>query len=113
VIAEIRKITDKPVKYLVIHTGIGITGLERRLTKRRFRACRLFREERERPDHAGTVAGVQQHFLEEDLPGYVGSLKKKLAEEEAKTPAPAGFLEEAEAFVRSGPFFVEQKSHAR
>jgi len=43
VIAEIRKITDKPVKYLVIsHWPLGSLGLERRLTKRRFRRADYF-----------------------------------------------------------------------
>jgi glyoxylase-like metal-dependent hydrolase (beta-lactamase superfamily II) len=112
VIAEIRKITDKPVKYLVISHWHWDHWFGAEAYKEAFPGVQIISQERERQIMLGPSQDFNKHFLEEDLPGYVDSLKKKLAEEEAKTPAPAN-LEKLKSLYEVDRFFVEQKSHAR
>ena len=112
VIAEIRKITYKPVKYLVISHWHWDHWFGAEAYKEAFPGVQIISQERERRIMLGPSQEFNKHFLEEDLPGYVGSLKKKLAEEEAKTPAPAD-LEKLKRLYEVDRFFVEQKSHVR
>jgi len=112
VIAEIRKITDKPVKYLVISHWHWDHWFGAEAYKEAFPEVQIISQERERRIMLGPSQDFNKHFLEEDLPGYVESLKKKLAEEEAKTPAPVD-LEKLKSLYAVDRFFVEQKSHAR
>ncbi len=108
VIAEIRKITDKPVKYLVISHWHWDHWYGAEAYKEVFPEVHIIAQERERPIMLGPSQEFNKKFLERDLPGYVDSLKKKVAEEEAKTPAPEG-LARLKATYEVDRFFLEQK----
>jgi cyclase len=112
VIAEIRKITALPVKYLVISHWHWDHWFGAEAYKEAFPDVRIISQERERRIMLGPSQEFNRHFLEEDLPGYVRSLKKTLDEGEAKTPAPAD-LEKLKNLYAVDSFFVEQKSRAR
>ena len=60
----------------------------------------------------GPVQEFNKSFLERDLPGYVEALKKKIAEEQVKTPAPEE-LGKLKARYEVDRFFLEQKKNVR
>jgi glyoxylase-like metal-dependent hydrolase (beta-lactamase superfamily II) len=112
VIAEIRKVTSQPVKYLVISHWHWDHWYGAEAYKEAFPDIRIIAQERERRIMLGASQDFNRNFLEQDLPGYVESLKKKLAEEEAKTPAPEG-LAKLKATYDVDRFFLEQKKNVR
>lgn len=112
VIAEIRKITDKPVKYLVISHWHWDHWYGAEAYKEAFPEVRIIAQERERRIMLGPSQEFNKNFLERDLPGYVESLRKKVGEEEAKTPVPEG-LAKVKAIYEVDRFFLEQKKNAR
>jgi len=112
VIAEIRKITDKPVKYLVISHWHWDHWYGAEAYREAFPDVRIISQERERRLMAGPSQEFNKRFLEQDLPGYVGSLGKKVEEESGKTPAPAD-LAKLRARYDVDRFFMEQKKNVR
>lgn len=112
VIAEIRKITNQPVKYLVISHWHWDHWYGAEAYKEAFPDVRIISQERERRIMLGPSQDFNKNFLERDLPGYVDSLRKKLAEEESKTPAPEG-LAKLKATYEVDRFFLEQKKNVR
>jgi cyclase len=112
VIAEIRKITDQPVKYLVISHWHWDHWFGAEAYKEAFPAVQIISQERERRIMLGPSQDFNKNFLEQDLPGYVESLKTKLAGEQAKTPAPEG-LAKMKATYEVDRFFLEQKKNVR
>src|SRR5215470_2309837 len=112
VIAEIRKITEKPVKYLVISHWHWDHWYGAEAYKEAFPGVKIISQERERRIMLGPVQEFNKSFLERDLPGYVEALKKKIAEEQVKTPAPEE-LGKLKARYEVDRFFLEQKKNVR
>ena len=112
VIGEIRKITDKPVRYLVFSHWHWDHWYGAEAYKEAFPDVQIISQERDRRIMLGPSQEFNRAFLERDLPAYVGSLKKKLAEEEGKSPAPVD-LERLKARVAVDEFFLEQKKNVR
>src|SRR5262244_2717889 len=69
VIAEIRKITDKPVKYLVISHWHWDHWYGAEAYKEAFPDVRIIAQERERRVMLGPSQDFNKNFLERDLPG--------------------------------------------
>jgi glyoxylase-like metal-dependent hydrolase (beta-lactamase superfamily II) len=112
VIAEIRKITDKPVKYLVISHWHWDHWYGVEAYKEAFPEVRIVAQERERRLMLGPCQEFNRKFLEQDLPGYLSSLKRKIAEEETKVPLPES-LAKLTATYEVDNFFLEQKRNAQ
>jgi glyoxylase-like metal-dependent hydrolase (beta-lactamase superfamily II) len=112
VIAEIRKITDKPVKYLVISHWHWDHWYGAEAYREAFPEVRIISQERERRIMLGPAQEFNKNFLERDLPEYVESQKKKLAGEEVKTPVPEG-LARLKAAYEVDQFFLDQKRRVR
>jgi len=112
VIAEIRKVTSQPVKFLVISHWHWDHWYGAEAYKEAFPDVRIITHERERRIMLGPSQDFNKNFLQQDLPGYVESLKKKLADEEVKTPAPEG-LAKLKATYEVDRFFLEQKKNVR
>lgn len=112
VIAEIRKITNKPVKYLVISHWHWDHWYGAEAYKEAFPDVQIISQERERRIMLGPSQDFNRKFLDQDLPDYVASLKRKLAEEEAKSPASAD-LERLRARTAVDKFFLDQKKAVR
>ena len=108
VIAENRKVTDQPVKYLVISHWHWDHWYGAEAYKEAFPDVRIISQERERRIMQGPAQEFNKNFLERDLPEYVESQKKKLAEEEVKTRAPEG-LARLKAAYEVDQFFLDQK----
>jgi len=112
VIAGIRQITDKPVKYLVISHWHWDHWFGAEAYKEAFPDVQIISHERERPIMLGPSQEFNKAFLERDLPGYVESVKKEVVEEEAKPLVPAG-LAALKSRYEADRFFLEQKRQAR
>ena len=112
VIAEIRKITNQPVKYLVISHWHWDHWYGAEAYKEAFPDVRIISQERERPIMLGSSQDFNKNFLQRDLPGYVEALKKEISEAEEKTPASEG-LTKLKARYEADAFFLEQKKNVR
>jgi cyclase len=112
VIAEIRKITDKPVRYLVISHWHWDHWYGAEAYKEAFPTVHIISHERERRLMKGPSQEFNKNFLDRDLPGYVESLKRKVDEEEGKTPVAAD-LQSLKARFEVDRFFLEQKRNVR
>jgi glyoxylase-like metal-dependent hydrolase (beta-lactamase superfamily II) len=112
VIAEIRKITNKPVKYLVFSHWHWDHWYGAEAYKEAFPDVQIISQERERRIMLGPSQEFNKAFLERDLPEYLESLKKKIAEDETKNPASED-LAKLKAMYEVDQFFLEQKSQVR
>ena len=112
VIAEIRKIANQPVKYLVFSHWHWDHWYGGEAYKEAFPNVQIISQERERKIMLGPSQEFNRAFLKRDLPAYVSSLKEKVSEEEAKMPAPED-LPRLKARYEVDAFFLEQKRIAR
>jgi len=102
VLAEIRKLTDKPVRYLVNSHWHWDHWYGNETYTRAFPDVKIVAHEKTRAMMAGPAIEFNRPGLETQLPGYVASLEKRVAAEPRLLPA----LEEAR-------FFLDQKKTAR
>lgn len=102
VLAEIRKLTDRPVRYVVNSHWHWDHWYGTETYTRAFPDVMIVAHEKTRAMMAGPAIEFNRPGLETQLPGYLASLEKRAAAEPRLQPA----LEEAR-------FFLEQKKNAR
>jgi cyclase len=101
VLAEIRKLTDKPVKYVVNSHWHWDHWYGTETYTNAFPDVKVVAQEKTRALMAGPAIEFNRRGLESDLPGYVASLAKAVA---AKP--------ELRALLEEDRFFLEQKKNA-
>jgi cyclase len=102
VLAEIRKLTDKPVRYVVNSHWHWDHWYGTETYTKAFPDVKVIAHEKTRAMMAGPAIEFNRPGIESQLPGYVGMLEKRAAEDPTVQPA----LEEAR-------FFLDQKKHAK
>ena len=102
VLAEIRKLTDKPVRFVVNSHWHWDHWYGTETYTKAFPDVKVVAHEKTREMMAGPAIEFNRPGIESQLPGYVAMLEKRAAENPAAQPA----LEEAR-------FFLEQKKNAK
>lgn len=108
VLAEIRKLTDKPVKYVVNSHWHWDHWYGTEVYRRAFPEVRVITHEKTRELMMGPALAFNQPGLDQQLPGYLDDLGKRVAAAEAATPPPAN-LARMKAALAMGRFFLDQK----
>ncbi|HET7219903.1 MAG TPA: MBL fold metallo-hydrolase [Vicinamibacterales bacterium] len=112
VLAAIRKLTDQPVRYLVLSHWHWDHWYGAQVYKDAFPDIKIVAHEKTRTMMAGPAIEFNRPGLESGLPGYVKTLEQKLAAAratDAASPAAAALAERLEM----ARFFLEQKSGVR
>ena len=102
VLAEIRKLTDKPVRYVVNSHWHWDHWYGTETYTKAFPGVKVVAHEKTREMMAGPAIEFNRPGIESQLPGYVAMLEKRAAENPAAQPV----LDEAR-------FFLEQKKNAK
>jgi glyoxylase-like metal-dependent hydrolase (beta-lactamase superfamily II) len=102
VLAEIRKLTDKPVRYVVNSHWHWDHWYGTETYTKAFPGVKVIAHEKTRAMMAGPAIEFNRPGIESQLPGYVGMLEKRAAQDPSVQPA----LEEAR-------FFLDQKKNAK
>ena len=102
VLAEIRKLTDKPVRYVVNSHWHWDHWYGTETYTKAFPEVKVIAHEKTRAMMAGPALEFNRPGIESQLPGYVGMLEKRAAQDPSVQPA----LEEAR-------FFLDQKKNAK
>jgi glyoxylase-like metal-dependent hydrolase (beta-lactamase superfamily II) len=89
VLNEIRKLTDKPVKYLVNSHWHWDHWYGTEVYRRAFPGVQVITHEKTRELMMGPALAFNQPGLDEQLPGYLDDLRKRVAAGEAAAPPPA------------------------
>lgn len=108
VLAEIRKITDQPVRYLVISHWHWDHWYGAEVYKKAFPDIRIISQKKEREMMMGPEREFNKAGLETDLPGYIADLEKKAAAQAAISPQPSS-LAKLRHLIAEDQFFLEQK----
>ena len=108
VLAEIRKLTDKPVKYVVNSHWHWDHWYGTEVYRRAFPDVRVISNEKTRGMMMGPAIEFNRPGIDEDLPGYLDDLVKRVATAEATTPPPAN-LARLKSALATGRFFLDQK----
>jgi cyclase len=108
VLAEIRRLTDKPVAYLVNSHWHWDHWYGSEVYVRAFPDVRVISQASTRAIMEGPALAFNRPGLETQLPGYLSSLEKKVDAAERATPAPAD-LAQLKARLAEDRFFLEQK----
>jgi cyclase len=109
VLAEIRKMTDAPVRYLVLSHWHWDHWYGAEVYNQAFPDLQIITHEAGRRLMMGPALAFNKPGLETGLPAYVASLEKKVAAEEAADPKPAE-LPRHQQLLEDDRFFVEQKT---
>ncbi len=112
VLAEIRKLTDKPVRYLVLSHWHWDHWYGAEVYKDAFPGIQIITQESGRRMMMGPALAFNKPGLERDLPGYVASLEKKVAAAETARPAPPD-LAPLQHLLEEDRFFLQQKAGVR
>ena len=112
VLSEIRKLTDKPVKYVVYSHWHWDHWYGTEVYRKAFPDVRIISHDKTRELMMGPALEFNRPGIEQDLPGYVDELSKRVAAAEASTPVPAN-LTRLKAALSMGRFFLEQKRGVR
>ncbi len=110
VIAEIRKLTPQPVKYLVNSHWHWDHWYGAEAYKKAFPKVTVITQEKSRSMMAGPAIEWNRPFMEQDFPGFLDGLKKRVADGEAANPQPAN-LPRLKAVLAQAAFFYEQKKN--
>ena len=108
VLAEIRRLTDKPVNYLVNSHWHWDHWYGSEVYVRAFPDIRVISQTSTRAMMEGPALAFNRPGLETQLPGYLASLEKKVDAAEHATPPPAD-LAQLKARLAADRFFLEQK----
>jgi len=112
VIAEIRKLTDKPVKYLVNSHWHWDHWYGSEAYVRAFPGIHVVSQASTRAMMEGPALEFNRPGIEKLLPAYIGSLEKKVSDAEHAAPPPAD-LPTLKARLDDDRFFLEQKKSVR
>jgi glyoxylase-like metal-dependent hydrolase (beta-lactamase superfamily II) len=112
VLGEIRKLTDKPVRYVVNSHWHWDHWYGTEVYKRVFPDAHVIAHEKTRELMMGPALEFNKPGIEEQLPGYVEGLAKRVAAAEASTPPPDS-LGRMKSALAMGRFFLEQKRAVR
>ena len=108
VLAQIRTLTDKPVKYVVNSHWHWDHWYGTEVYRRAFPDVRVIAHEKTREMMMGSALAFNQPGLDQDLPGYLDDLAKRVVSGEAATPPPAN-LPRLKSALSMGRFFLDQK----
>jgi glyoxylase-like metal-dependent hydrolase (beta-lactamase superfamily II) len=112
VLSEIRKLTKKPVKYVVNSHWHWDHWYGTEAYRRAFPDVHVIAHEKTRELMMGPALRFNQPGLDAELPGYLGDIAKGVSEGEAATPAPAN-LARLKSELAMGRFFLEEKRKAK
>lgn len=112
VLAEIRKLTDQPVRYLVQSHWHWDHWYGAEVYKQAFPDVKIVAHEKTAAMMAGPALDFNRPGLEQGLPGYLKMLEDRVAKAEAGQPPPANLaaLQRQRDETR---FFLEQKKGVR
>ena len=108
VLAEIRKLTNQPVRYLVLSHWHWDHWYGAEVYKKAFPALQIIGHEKARALMAGPALEFNRPGLERDLPGYVAALESKVRDAEMQS-APPPNLDALRERVATARFFLDQK----
>jgi cyclase len=112
VLVEIRKLTDQPVKYVVNSHWHWDHWYGTEVYRRAFPSVRVVAHEKTRAMMMGPALAFYKPGLDEQLPGYLEGLAKRVAAAEAATPPPQN-LARLKSALAMGRFFLDQKRSVR
>jgi glyoxylase-like metal-dependent hydrolase (beta-lactamase superfamily II) len=112
VIAEIRKLTGKPVKYLVNSHWHWDHWYGSEAYVRAFPGVHVISQASTRAMMEGPALEFNRPGIEQQLPAYIASLEKKVSDAGHATPAPAD-LPTLKARLDDARFFFDQKKNVR
>ena len=108
VLSEIRKLTDKPVKYVVNSHWHWDHWYGTEVYRRAYPDLRVIAHEKTREMMMGPALAFNKPGIDEQLPGYLDDLAKRVAMAETATPPPAN-LDRMKSALKTGRFFLDQK----
>ncbi len=112
VLSEIRKLTDKPVKYVVNSHWHWDHWYGTEVYRRAFPGVHVVTHEKTREMMMGPALAFNQPGLDEELPGYLDDLAKRVTAGESATPPPAN-LARMKSALATGRFFLDQKRRVK
>jgi len=112
VLAEIRTLTDQPVRFVVNSHWHWDHWYGTEVYQRAFPDVRVIAHEKTRQMMLGPALAFNRNGLETELPAYVQSLEKRVATAEAATPPPPD-LPTLEQTLEADRFYLEQKKSVR
>jgi glyoxylase-like metal-dependent hydrolase (beta-lactamase superfamily II) len=112
VLAEIRKLTDQPVRFLVLSHWHWDHWYGAEVYKDAFPGLVILTQEKGRRMMTGPALDFNKPGLERDLPGYLASLEKKVAAAAAATPQPPD-LPKLQRLLEEDRSFLQQKTGVR
>ena len=108
VLAEIRKLTDQPVRYVVNSHWHWDHWYGTEVYQQAFPDLRVIAHEKTREMMLGPALAFNKPGLDTQLPAYIQSLEKRVAAARTATPPPAD-LAALEQRLADDRFFLEQK----
>ncbi len=112
VLAEIRKLTPKPVRYLVLSHWHWDHWYGAEVYRRAFPGIQIISHEATRRLMTGPALAFNQPGLDEQLPGHIREVERQLAAAKS-AKAPASTLARLRRHLREDRFFLDQKRRAR
>lgn len=109
VLAEIRKLTSQPVRYIVNSHWHWDHWYGTEVYTKAFPDVKVIAHEKTKMMMAGPALDFNKPGLEQQLPAYLAELEQRIAKAEAATPPPAN-LPQLKQALADGKFFLEQKS---
>ena len=111
-LAEIKKLTDKPVKYLVNSHWHWDHWYGAETYARAFPELRIITHEKTRQMMMGPALEFNRPGLETQLPGFISGLEQRIAKAEATAPPPAN-LPRLKQSLEDARFFLDQKKNTK
>lgn len=112
VLAEIRKLTSQPVRYVVNSHWHWDHWYGTEVYTQAFPNVTVVAHEKTRAMMAGPAIEFNRPGLETQLPGYLSSIEQRIAKAEAITPAPPE-LPRLKKALDDGRFFLDQKKRVQ
>ncbi len=108
VLAEIRKLTSQPVKYVVNSHWHWDHWYGTEVYRRAFPEVRVIAHEKTRELMMGPALAFNKPGLDEQLPGFLEDLARRVGAAEAATPPPPN-LARMKSALATGRLFLDQK----